>query len=275
MGSRFGKITLVSDLITNLSVHSGIPATKLVQKPRPPAPPLDRKKVYVSFTMSDGDNLCTWRGYFRRYFEDPLRGTIPVGWGMGPTILDLAPDWARWYYEKATPNDEFICDVSGVAYIYPPSWGTALRNRADAFRYFYNATADYMGKMDMKTVRLMNVEAKDIAQVGPLLPGIDFLMPDYGFASVNSYSGLTYNLPTGQSVFRAITNGSGPQNLADQIRSRVKGSRPAFVNAFIWNWGSNLSDLKKTLDLLGPEFVAVTPSQLQSLYRSSQGKPRK
>ena len=39
------------------------------------------------------------------------------------------------------------------------------------------------------------------------------------------------------------------------------------MNAFIWNWGSSLADLKKTLELLGPEFVAVTPSQLDALYR--------
>lgn len=270
LGSRFGKITLVSDLITNLSVHSGVPATKLTQKPRPPAPPLDPKKVYLCFTMSDGDNLCTWRGYFRRYFEDPVRGTIPVGWGMGPTIIDMAPDWARWYYEQATPNDEFICDVSGVAYIYPPSWGTALKDRDEAFRYFYGATQDYMEKMDMTTVRLMNVDAQNIAKVGPLLPNISYLMPDYGFAGPTTYRELTYDLPTGQAVFRALSSGSGPQNFADQIRSRVGKARPAFVNVFIWNWGSSLSDLKKTLEILGPEYVAVTPSQLNELYRKSK-----
>uniref|UniRef100_UPI003752DC98 GxGYxYP domain-containing protein n=1 Tax=Armatimonas sp. TaxID=1872638 RepID=UPI003752DC98 len=52
LGSRFGKITLVSDLITNLSVHSGVPATKLTQKPRPAPPKFDPSKVYVCFTMS-------------------------------------------------------------------------------------------------------------------------------------------------------------------------------------------------------------------------------
>ena len=270
LGSRFGKVTLVSDLITNLSVHSGVPATRFVQKPRPPAPPLDPKKVYLAFTMSDGDNLCTWRGYFRRYFDDPVRGTFPVGWGMGPALLDLAPDWARWYYEKATPNDEFICDVSGVAYMYPSSWGAALKDREGAFKYFYNQTQDYMQRMDMKTIRLMDVTAADIAHVGPLLPKIDFLLPDYGRQTGPNYSDFTYTLATGQPAFRAITNGKGPQNLADQIRSYTANNRPAFVNAFIWNWGSSLSDLKKTLDLLGSEYVAVTPSQLNTLYRESQ-----
>ncbi|WP_309710287.1 GxGYxYP domain-containing protein [Armatimonas sp.] len=267
LGSRFGKITLVSDLITNLSVHSGVPATTLKQKPRPAPPKFDPTKVYVCFTMSDGDNLCTWRGYFRRYFEDPVRGQIPVGWGMGPTLIDLAPTWARWYYEHATPNDEFICDVSGVGYIYPPSWGTALKESDEAFRYFYGRTQDYMKKMDMATVRLMDVDAADIAKVGALFPQSMYLMPDYGHAGVTNYHELTYTLPTGQSVFRAATSGSGPEHFAQQIRERVGQNRPAFINAFIWNWGSKLGDLKKTMEILGDDFVAVTPSQLESLYR--------
>lgn len=269
LGGRLGKVTLVSDLITNLSVHSGVPVERLVQKPRPPAPLLNRKKVYVAFTMSDGDNLCTWRGYFRRYFDDPVRGSIPVGWGMSPAILDLAPSWARWYYEKATPNDEFICDVSGIAYMYPSSWGASLKNREDAFQWFYERTQDYMNRMDMNTLRLMDVRREDIARVAPLLPELDYLMPDYGHAGGTAYRELTYTLPTGQSVFRAVTSGSGPQHLAEQIRARALGARPAFVNAFIWNWGSNLSDLKKTLELLGPDYVAVTPSQLNALYRQA------
>jgi hypothetical protein len=270
LGSRFGKITLVSDLITNLSVHSGVPATTLRQKPRPAPPKFDPAKVYVCFTMSDGDNLCTWRGYFRRYFEDPVRGQIPVGWGMGPALIDLAPTWARWYYEHATPNDEFICDVSGVAYIYPPSWGTALKDREAAFRYFYGRTQEYMAKMDMNTVRLMDVDAADIAKVGPLLPQTAYLMPDYGHAGVTNYHELTYKLPTGQAIFRAATSGSGPEHFAKQIRERAGQNRPAFINAFIWNWGSKLGDLKKTLEILGDDFVAVTPSQLQSLYKQSR-----
>lgn len=272
LGSRFGKITLVSDLITNLSVHSGVPATTLKQKPRPAPPKFDPTKVYVCFTMSDGDNLCTWRGYFRRYFEDPVRGQIPVGWGMGPTLIDLAPTWARWYYEHATPNDEFICDVSGVAYIYPPSWGTALSKsgRDGAFRYFYGKTEEYMAKMDMNTVRLMDVDAADIAKVGPLLPQTTYLLPDYGHVGVTNYHELTYKLPTGQSVFRAATSGSGPEHFAQQIRDRAGQNRPAFINAFIWNWGSKLGDLKKTLEILGDGFVAVTPSQLQDLYKQME-----
>ena len=272
LGSRFGKVTTVSDYVADFSVLSGVPMPRLTQKPQTPAPALDPAKVYIALTMSDGDNLCTWRGYFRSYFTDPLHGTFPIAWGMGPTLLDVAPTIAQWYYQHATPNDEFLCDVSGVGYIYPPDFATALQDRNGALQDFYNWTQRYMQRMDMATVRLMNVRTQDIPAVGADLPGVPFLMPDYGWSGEKDiYSEYTYTLPTGQPVFRAITtSGSGAQNLADQVRKRIGTTRPAFANVFIWNWGSKLADIKQMLDILGPEYVAVSPSHLNALYRQSQ-----
>jgi hypothetical protein len=275
LASRFGKVTVVSDYVANFSVFSGVPQSALKQKPQAPPPALDRSKVYFSFTMSDGDNLCTWRDYFRTYFEDPLHGTIPIGWGMGPTLLDCAPVWARWYYDHAAPNDEFLCDVSGVGYIYGPDWATALKDREGAFAEFYRWTEQYMRRLDMHTIRLMNVDAPDIAQAARLMPDVRFLMPDYGNPGDKPYSALTYDLPGDQTVFRAITGADGgAEKLADQIRERVGTTRPAFINVFIWNWGSKLSDLKRIMELLGPEYVAVTPSQLHALYHEAHSGER-
>lgn len=270
LGSRFGKVTVVSDYVANFSVFSGVPQPTLRQKPQAPPPTLDRSKVYFCFTMSDGDNLCTWRDYFRTYFEDPLHGTIPIGWGMGPTLIDNAPVWARWYYDHSTPNDEFLCDVSGVGYIYGPDWATSLKDREGAFAEFYRWTEQYMHRLDMHTIRLMNVEAPDIAQAARLMPGVRFLTPDYGNPGDKSYRQMTYDLPGDQTVFRAITGAdAGVEKLVAQIKQRVGSTRPAFTNVFIWNWGSKLSDLKRMQELLGPEYVAVTPSQLYALYKQA------
>ena len=95
-------------------------------------------------------------------------------------------------------------------------------------------------------------------------------MPDYGNPGDKAYSALTYDLPGDQTVFRAVTGAdAGPVKLVGQIQQRVGPMRPAFLNVFIWNWGSKLSDLKRIQELLGPEFVAVTPSQLHTLYKQA------
>lgn len=272
LASRFGKITTVSDLVSNFSVTSGVKLADVKQKKQPPAPTLDPTKVYIAITMSDGDNLCTWRGFFRGFFTDPLHGAFPIAFGMGPSLIDVAPVQAQWYYEHAAPTDEFICDVSGAGYIYPPDFGKALKDPSGALTSFYGLTQKYMDRMDMRTVRLMGVGPADIAQAGKDLPKVAFLMPDYGQQGEKSYSEFTYTLPTGQPAFRAGSYGPGAKNMADEVRSHVGATRPAFLNAFIWNWGSKLKDIKGMLDDLGPDFVPVTPSQLNALYREAQAK---
>ena len=273
LGSRYGKVTTVSDYVANFSVTSGVRLASLKQKAQPPAPRFDPSKVYIALTVSDGDNLCTWRGYFRAYFTDPLHGTFPLAFGMGPSLIDVAPVQAQWYYDHAAPTDEFLCDVSGAGYIYPPDYATALHDRPRAFRDFYGLTQTYMDRLDMHGLRLMNVGRDDIAEVGASLPRVPFLMPDYGEQGEKTYPEYTYTLPTGQPVFRAGAFGPGAQKLAAEVRSHVGSTRPAFLNAFIWNWGSKMSDLKGMLDALGPEYVAVTPTQLNALYRQAQAVP--
>ncbi|MGO8672371.1 MAG: GxGYxYP domain-containing protein [Capsulimonadaceae bacterium] len=270
LASQYGKITTVSDYVVNYSVMSGVHVGRLKQKPQPPAPKLDPSKVYIAIGVSDGDNLCTWRGYFQQYFTDPLHGTFPIAWGMGPTLLDVAPVQARWFYEHAAPTDEFFCDVSGVGYIYPPVWAQEITGHDAAFQTFYDWTSQYMKRMDMHTLRLMNIDVPTIPKVGAALPSVPFLFPDYGWSGEGDHYGeYTYTLPTGQPVFRAITSSGSPESMADQIRKRVGATRPAFANVFISNWDLKLSNMKHMLDLLGPDYVPVTPSQLNTLYRES------
>ena len=270
LGSRFGKITTVSDYVGNYSVLSGIALPALKQKPQPPAPKYDPAKVYVAFALSDGDNLSTWRGVWRNIFNDPLHGTFPVAYGLGPTLADVAPPMAQWYYDHSAPTDEFICDVSGAGYIYPQDWAANLKNRPAAYASYYNWTQRYMTRLDIHGLRIMGVGRADIARAGTDLPGVPFFLPDYGPVGEKSYPEMTYTLPTGQPVFRAMSYGPGADKLADEIRSRVGKTRPAFVNAFVFLWGASLRDIKGALNTLGPEYVAVTPSQLNALYRQAQ-----
>ncbi len=274
LASQFGKITTVSDYVANYSVMSGVQLKSIKQKYHPAAPAYDPGKVYLAITISDGDNYCTWRDFFRRYFQNPLHGTFPIGWGMGPGLIDCAPTEVKWYYSHADPEDEFICDVSGVGYMYPPEWAADLKHRNAAFKAFYSLTGQYMHRLDMHTLRLMGVNADSIAKVGPLLPDISFLMPDYGYQGENSYSQLTYTLPNGQEVFRAGTGGGTAEQLAQDVKARVGSTRPAFLNVFCMNWSTSLQSLHDMLKLLGPNYVAVTPSQLAQLYADYLAKER-
>ncbi len=270
--SRFGKMLTASDYVSNYSVMSGIPLAHLAQKPQPPAPKLDPSKVYLAFILSDGDNLSIWRDAARPLFTDPLHGTFPVAFGLGPTLIDVAPPMMEWYYAHMAPTDEFVCDVSGAGYVYPSAWGKALKDLPDARRRFYRDwTQDYMQRTGMKGLRVMEATEADLARVGAETPDVAFQVPDYGYLG-EDYAHLTYTLPSGQPVFRAGSFGPEAKDLANQVRAHISATRPAFLDVFVSFWGADMSKLKQTLDLLGPEYVAVTPSQLNALYRESQQK---
>lgn len=120
MASRHGVYVLAADFFTNMSVWSG------VRKPSQPiksltAPPL-RNKIYVTFVVSDGDNLQYDEHYMRTLWDDPDRGTVPLNWSISPLLLDAAPFFLNHYQTTASPNDLLIAGPSGAGYFYPSLW---------------------------------------------------------------------------------------------------------------------------------------------------------
>ena len=94
----------VPSYVPNLTVHSGVPvADNELRAPQSRTVELDRSKVYLTFNVSDGDNM----GYIigggqgslmrqslisERWWNDPRRGECPIGWSIGPLVSELAPD---------------------------------------------------------------------------------------------------------------------------------------------------------------------------------------
>src|ERR1051326_7976580 len=73
-------------------------------------------KVYVSFTVSDGDNLQYSQHRMMKLWRDQARGSLPIGWTLSPVLMQAAPALAHYYRFTATPNDELIAGPSGAGY---------------------------------------------------------------------------------------------------------------------------------------------------------------
>jgi len=266
----YGKITVVSDAVPNLSVHSAVRIDALRQKPFPAAPELDRTKSYCAFTMSDGDNLNTLYSFFAGYFNHPLHGQIPMGWGMGPSIIDLMPAVAEWYYDRQLPADEFIADVSGIGYVFPQTFGRRYQDRDKVLGGFLDWTSLYMGRMDQHTVRPHGGDRSRMQDYAQHVRGLHSIFADYG------RRGLPYDqandFADGVPVFHAATLwNDDDQWFCDQIR-RATEKRPAFFNVFLHNWTFPMERIRRIQDLLGPDYVWVTPSQLAALYKEAEGR---
>ena len=282
--SEFGKYLVGSINCSNLSVHSGVRVMKFKQHSPPPVPPLQRDKVYVSFIISDGDNLpVLTTSNFPALWRDPIRGKLPLGWTISPSACMLIPDILDYYYTTATDQDRFLGAVSGIGYAYPDSYGKRFRepDRRRIFDEFLDQTRTYMERMDLEEIWVMGVSREDlIGRYAERIPFLRAIFPDYGRRVLN-YGEATYPTSRNIPVFHAVTRWSEGisrkrqiDDLVSQIRAMTPPERPAFMHLFVLNWFADLPMLKEILDRLGPEYVAVRPDHLAALYRQEMRRRR-
>ena len=146
--SENAMYVLPADWFANMTVWSGTRANA-VQPPPKRAPNL-RNKIYVTFTMSEGDNLQYIQRAMRRIWGDPARGSVPLNWGISPMLLDAAPAMLRYYQQTASANDQFVAGPSGAGYINPTPWPD------DSFRTYTRQTGRYMAAAGVDSVYVLN-----------------------------------------------------------------------------------------------------------------------
>ena len=267
----YGKGLTCNDHTPNQCVTSGVRIERLKPPAPAPAPALERDKVYIALTMSDGDNLNTWADYFYRYFEHPAHGKIPIGWGIGPAVIDLMPAVAQWYYEQATPADEFIADVSGIFYVFPQTYGSSYRERSKVVDGFLKWTSLYMDRMGIRSARPHGGDREVMQRYADRIPTMHSVFADYSRRGGMDYEKAVYSLDGGMPVFHALTGwGYGRDGLLRDIREQVDEQRPAFVNAFLHNWTFDMDALQAAYEGRDADMVFVTPAQLAQLYRQAR-----
>ena len=275
--AEFGKYLVGSIDCSNLSVHSGIVVPDLRQAPAPPPPALQPDKVYLSFVISDGDNLPVLTiSNFPQLWADKTRGQFPIGWTLSPSASLLLPDVVDYYYRSATPNDYFLGAVSGVGYTYPDSYGKRFRepDRQKVYDEFLDQTATYMKRSDLKGLWIMGATRPElISRYAERIPFLDALFPDYGRRLFSSDE-VTYPTARNVPVFHAITtwrmDATREDRLAQMVadvRQMTPAQRPAFLHVFVLNWFTDLPLLQEALRQLGPDYVAVRPDHLAQLWR--------
>jgi arylsulfatase A-like enzyme len=270
--SRFGKSLVPTNHQGNHSFSSSIRIDRLAPPPAPPAPALERDKIYIALNLSDGDNQILWPGFFRKYIEHPAFGTFPLAFGIGPAIRELQPAVAQWYFERATPTTEFFADVSGAGYMQPDHFAEAYADRETVWSNYLAWTRRLMEPLGLRSVRTVGGSDENVARFATALPFCHSIFADMGrYSGRSGIENLTYSLPDGMPVFRSVTSWRyGKEGFLREIREQVGDQRPAFVNGFIHCWTFSMDDLAKIYAERDADMVFVTPSQLSELYRTAQ-----
>ena len=276
--AQYGKFLVGAVGVANLSMQSGFPTPAFHQR-RPVAPELQQDKVYLTWLMSDGDNLpVLTRGNFPQLWRNPAHGRVPIAWSLSPCAALMVPATVDYYYEHATTNDAFVGAVSGVGYTYPDDFAQRFEPAARTrfFGDFLRLTGDYLPRSDLKEIWVMGVSQPEMMnRYAAEIPTLDAIFPDYG-KRLDRYDEVFYPSARGVPVFHAVTHWEEGATrsrkmdlLVEELRAAAPKERPAFLHAFIWNWGADLSLLPEVMARLGPQFVAVGPDHLAALAKQA------
>jgi hypothetical protein len=74
---------------------------------------------YVGHYVGDYDAPSWLYKAVPKFFRDPARGKVPLGWAFDPNLADRAPQALVYAYRYATSNDFFIAGDSGAGYLNP------------------------------------------------------------------------------------------------------------------------------------------------------------
>ncbi len=269
-----------SPSVGNLSVHSGTSA-RLKQAP-PPTLTVQRDKVYIAFIRSDGDGWNFHRHYYRKLFDDPQHGVIPIGWQVTPTALDGIPDIIDYYYRHARPGDYFVNALTGLGYIHEDDYASAwpAEERDKIWREYVALSAAYRARLDTSVMATYSEMSPDRLDSIARMPGVKSIFANYGRSRMTNERNMVSQV-AGTPVFRAMNRPPGPFTFTPsarrddeyavltEIRRWTPPERPAFVYAFLANWFTSMDMGDKLLKGLGPEYVAVRPDQLAALYKES------
>ncbi|PKO01703.1 MAG: hypothetical protein CVU43_11605 [Chloroflexi bacterium HGW-Chloroflexi-5] len=118
--SSNGLRLVPSHLAGNFSFHSQVSPLGEFKADPIPEVKLDPQGTYVTFTLSDGDQLMMMNTAELGNWNSPARGCIPFNWETQPLLADLAPALLERFSRTKSANDCLVAGPSGAGYVVPP-----------------------------------------------------------------------------------------------------------------------------------------------------------
>jgi hypothetical protein len=267
VNSDAGVKAIPADHARNLSVLSGIRAERISQHGRVDPPTPDPDAHYVSFLITDGDNIQWMLGDFPtspRWFGNPNRGRTDLGWGISPSLVDLAPSVMRWYYDQAS-RDRFVVGPSGGGYMYPSRYPRTALDQHTA------SLARSMERADLSVVQIIDFDSFPDAGLWstylkrPQIDGLIYL--EYSRYDAHKGEVIWAN---GKPVISARTMlwdglpGADEASVIAELNNATRnpGSTEGY-SVVLWHaWSKTLDDVMTVVDGLAPHVKVVPPDTL-------------
>ncbi|MEV0289438.1 MULTISPECIES: GxGYxYP domain-containing protein [unclassified Kribbella] len=267
--SDAGAKAIPADHARNLSVLSGIREDRLSQGGggggRVPEP--DPNAHYVTFLITDGDNIQWMLGDFptdKRWFGSPLRGQVDLGWGISPSLIDLAPSVMRWYYDQSA-KDRWVVGPSGGGYMYPSRYPTAALTKHTA------TLAKSMERADLSAVQIIDFDSFHDKRLWssylkhPQIDGLIYLE----YSRYDTHKGKVV-WSEGKPVISARTmlweglDGADEASVTTELNTAARNPRStAGYSIVLWHaWSKSVDHVMTVVNGLAPHVKIIPPDTL-------------
>ncbi len=149
--SKYGDAIIPMDWSSNHSFFGTFSPKKVERKKH--VEEIKPNKHYVSFVVSDGDNI-QWleREFcFCSFYKNfaTVKRNYPLTMSVSPALIDLNPKCLEYIYDHAT-NEDFICGVSGYGYMNPCVFPK------EHLPFYTKKTSEYLSLMGINVVMLLD-----------------------------------------------------------------------------------------------------------------------
>lgn len=270
--------TIASDHAWNISFYAQAErgAFKQIEKITPSFNP---NKHYVSFIMTDGDNVQWLLGNDHFFHEERYankdRGTIPMGWTIAPIMYTLAPSVLQSYYKHATTNDDLVGGPSGIGYINPDVYPTsALITNA-------KRTNDYYGILDIDYMTIIGSQRhfENNIQVMNEYAVQESILGGFIFANFDRYKGYNGKLWWfNQKPFLSVREAMWDLNHLEPLAARVNNFpiSPYTVDGYtliiVHVWSHDFDDVVRLSQMFESHIEIILPSHMMQFIASNVSK---
>lgn len=266
--SRHAKFHVASDWARNMSVYSGLAFPDLAQDHQNTYEPAVENKIYLSFAYTDGDNVAYSLDAMWYKWNDPARGSIPLGWEVSFNLVDLGPQAIRYYYETKTDNDMFIAPACGIGYIYPNQYPDLVP--------FLDLTVPYMEEADMDTIWLINDDLTlpdDQAVAYSTALDLHGIFIDYWPNLDKGFYFASDGTPVLRSQYVYLLGADQIQEVLDDKeieKQYLYPDSPFFLFIGVNGWTTTPTFIKGIIDGLDDQYVVLRPDAMFAAMRKAR-----
>lgn len=267
--SQYGLFVMASDWSANLTVLGGVQATVSGSQYHAPVPPL-ANKIYVTFTMTEGDNLQYNQHRLRQIWDDPSRGKVPLNWSVQPLAVEAAPTFLSYYQRTATTSDYLMAGPSGTGYVYPSDWPAA------ELGVYTKLVRRYLDRTGMDAAVILNrYGGQDIPMDGATAQ--QYVADVQPLGLLEAWTNYTQTSVIAGSAPLSVSWLAGSVADATQAIATASqgwdGSAPLFLSIGTLAWNLKPADVVTIAGSLSSDYVVVRGDQYFALARKALGLP--